>query len=279
MAIVALINYHSGSVPPDAQDLLRHHLGNDLTRLLSCSGDELLDALDDIVLQCDDTLIVWGGDGTLSAALTASKGSGAAVLPLPGGTMNLLHKRVHGKLARWDDLLDRALRAPRPEPLTHAVANERNIYVGLTLGRLTNLAEAREALREGAPIEATKAAVAQNALDLETDIEAQIGTSSYQATAAAAFTPEGISGDELEVGLIDPDTLAGLATLSLSAMLADWRNAQGMTYRKCQHAVFRRMSGSSFDALIDGEPVDLGDEVTIRIERSDVLVRSATGSA
>jgi len=279
VAIVALVNSHSGSVPPDAQDLLRHHLGSDLTRLLSCSGDELLDTLGDVVVRRGDTLIVLGGDGTLSAALTATKSSGAAVIPLPGGTMNLLHKRVHGQFSRWDDVLDRALRASRPERLTHAVANERNVYVGLTLGRLTNLAKAREALRAGAPVEATRAAVAQNALDLETVIEAQIGTSSYQATAAAAFTPEGISGDELEIGLIDPDTLAGLATTSLSAMLADWRNAEGMTHRKCQHAVFKRMGGSSFDALIDGEPADLGDEVTIRLERSDVLVRSAAGSA
>src|SRR3546814_14220271 len=43
-----------------------------------------------------DLLLVWTGDGTINAAATKAAGWDGAVLPLPGGTPNLLSKQLHG---------------------------------------------------------------------------------------------------------------------------------------------------------------------------------------
>src|SRR3546814_18686364 len=43
-----------------------------------------------------DLLLVWTGDGTINAAATKAAGWDGAVLPLPGGTRNLLAKELHG---------------------------------------------------------------------------------------------------------------------------------------------------------------------------------------
>jgi diacylglycerol kinase family enzyme len=43
-----------------------------------------------------DTLVVMGGDGTLGAASAAAKGWDGQFLAIPGGTMNLLPKALHG---------------------------------------------------------------------------------------------------------------------------------------------------------------------------------------
>src|SRR3546814_12007976 len=43
-----------------------------------------------------DLLLVWTGDGTINAAATKAAGWDGAVLPLPGGTLDLLSKALHG---------------------------------------------------------------------------------------------------------------------------------------------------------------------------------------
>ena len=65
-----------------------------------------------------DLLIVWTGDGTINAAATGCEGWHGPLLPLPGGTLNLLSKHLHGDHTA-PAILERALvsggrRAPVP---------------------------------------------------------------------------------------------------------------------------------------------------------------------
>ena len=43
-----------------------------------------------------DTVVLFAGDGTINAAVCALAEWNGAILILPGGTMNLLAKRLHG---------------------------------------------------------------------------------------------------------------------------------------------------------------------------------------
>ncbi|MEO1420029.1 MAG: diacylglycerol kinase family protein [Pseudomonadota bacterium] len=279
MALVGLINIASGGVPDGAEAALRKHLGGDLTRLITCEGSGLRDALSSLALSKDDTLVVWGGDGTVSASLSHVKGTGAAVLPLPGGTMNLVHRRIHGDDLSWQVALDRALSSTLPEPIVYGRVGNCDFFVALMLGPLTNLAEAREALRDGAPIKAARTAVENKALTLDTVIDAQIDAETLNATAAAAFLPETLDGNDFDVGLIDPDTLTGLASTSFSALINDWRTAEGVTFRKATHVRFSRRGGTCFNALVDGEPQDVGSDVQLEIVSGDILVRTVRAAA
>ncbi|WP_306790511.1 diacylglycerol kinase family protein, partial [Escherichia coli] len=45
-----------------------------------------------------DTVVLFAGDGTINAALSALKDWEGTFLILPGGTMNLLARSLHGTL-------------------------------------------------------------------------------------------------------------------------------------------------------------------------------------
>ncbi len=47
-----------------------------------------------------DLLLVWTGDGTINAAARQCAGWDGAILALPGGTLNLLSKALHGLTGR-----------------------------------------------------------------------------------------------------------------------------------------------------------------------------------
>lgn len=275
MALFALVNTSAGSVPEDAEARLGARFGPGVAAVIACTGATLQEALSDLSLRPRDVLIVWGGDGTVAAAMTALAGSGASVLPLPGGTMNLLHRRVHGAAGAWDTTLEAALERNETEALTYATAGGRPLYVGLMLGRLTHLAEAREALREAAPLDAARKALNGDALDLTTGLTASLGAERLPATAAAAFLPEGLDGDALDIGLIDPDTLGDLAATGLDALLTDWREANGLVFRKAASAAFSARGDTPLDALLDGERARLASPITVRLRRGDVLVNTA----
>ena len=53
-----------------------------------------------------DLLVVLSGEGTVNAAAAALETWDGALLPLPGGTLNLFHKRLHGDLSPEDILKD-----------------------------------------------------------------------------------------------------------------------------------------------------------------------------
>lgn len=53
-----------------------------------------------------DLLVIWTGDGSIRAAAQKIDGWDGAILPLPGGTLNLLSKKLHGDRDPADILRD-----------------------------------------------------------------------------------------------------------------------------------------------------------------------------
>ncbi len=105
-----------------------------------------------------DTLLVWTGDGTINAAAGDANGWDGAIVPLPGGTLNLLSKALHGDRAP-DEILSDALsgRARRIfPPIIRCEAGD--AYITLVAGPATRWAEVRETLRSDGLIEASQEA-------------------------------------------------------------------------------------------------------------------------
>ena len=277
MALISLVNTSSGSVPDNGDTLLRGELGSALTHQFCCDGNEIADTLSSIELRDRDTLIVWGGDGTVAAALNLARTSGAIVLPLPGGTMNLLHKRIHGQVADWKTTLSRALCSRQPKALTYATANGLPFYVALMLGKLTQLVEAREALREGDPLGAARQAARGEVLDLESIITTHVGTERFRATAAAAFLPEVLDGDCLEISTINPNSLMDLASVGLSSLISDWREVDGGSFHQARSVSFHQQVDPGKNALLDGEPAEFEDPIKVELRRGDVFVHAMDG--
>jgi hypothetical protein len=92
-------NEASGGNEPDSLVELKLGCGTaglDLARTLAFP-DEPLPTAADLDVAGVDLVAVFAGDGTVNAAITALAGWSGRVLVLPGGTMNLLSKRLHGE--------------------------------------------------------------------------------------------------------------------------------------------------------------------------------------
>ena len=100
---------HDEAVRDQIAELCRTH-GAPLVATFALPEDEIPDATE-LQLQRIDLLIVWTGDGTINAAAIKAAGWDGAILVLPGGTLNLLSKALHGDRPVTEILAD-ALQVP-----------------------------------------------------------------------------------------------------------------------------------------------------------------------
>lgn len=155
------VNGASGSHAEEAIDALCDTLaqaGTRPARIVDCQEEELpspgvLDAAGVTILA------VHGGDGTLNAAATRLEGWGGALLVLPGGTANLLCKRIHGECDAV--AIAREFAAGRLARLrTHCIRGSQGMaLVEVVAGPGAAWADVREEMREGNIVETVATAV------------------------------------------------------------------------------------------------------------------------
>ncbi|MXO70494.1 diacylglycerol kinase family protein [Alteraurantiacibacter buctensis] len=105
-------------------------------------------------------VVIFTGDGTLNAALDALAGWGGQVLVLPGGTQNLLARRLHGDADAAAVLA--AFAAGSATPVRPGVIQcpVGNAYAELQAGPGTAWHAVREAMREGSVLELAQEGIA-----------------------------------------------------------------------------------------------------------------------
>jgi diacylglycerol kinase family enzyme len=205
-----------------------------------------------------DTVLLFAGDGTINAALRTLEGWGGAILILPGGTMNMLAKRLHGATDPHA-IVHAAHAQPRTTALPFVEAGKHRAYVGLIAGPVTAWADAREALRESdfARLPAKTAQAWSASWDGEValhDGERLLGR--YQGV----FVEPKAGG--LAVAGIVAEHMTDLARLGWSRLTADWRSAANVDATHTPAALLSSEGGVS--ALVDGEPAMLASPATLR---------------
>lgn len=145
-----IANPASGSNSPAAVEALETCCGDNgfaLERRIAFPEEPLPDAaaLDAAGVE---TLAIYAGDGTVNAAVTGLYGWSGAILVLPGGTMNLLAKRLHGE-SPTEEIVARASAgaARRVRPMVARTAHG-DALAGLLAGPGTAWYAVREALRD-----------------------------------------------------------------------------------------------------------------------------------
>jgi diacylglycerol kinase family enzyme len=151
-----------------------------------------------------DLLLVWTGDGTINAAATRASGWNGAILPLPGGTLNLLSKALHGDRPAPDILADALSDGARRRAIPTIRSAGGEAFITVVAGPATQWAEVRETMRRQGLLEA--AGTAPDAL--EAMMSAPGVRVSGQAKAYPAIiltpTPTGVRADGiLTEGTID----------------------------------------------------------------------------
>ncbi len=272
MKTIALFNPASGSVPADAGQRLSAAL-----EAAGVRGAELIETdhsdpaqLKRLAESQPDLFIVWGGDGTLRFALETVGKVTPNLLLLPGGTMNLLPRAIHGEKT-WDAVIRDVMEAPKRRMLEAGQVNDEFFYCAMLAGAPAHMAEARESLRRGELVKA--AAEARVALDTinTLQLEARYGdgysfgdgrlpTTSIIGAVVGPLTKE---GKGMEVGALAQPTAGGALNVVWSSFFADWRNAPGVTIVPATSLVIENDDGGDIPLIADGEHIEVGSRVRV----------------
>ena len=264
--LTAVLNTASGSwtkrAPAEVTAILKK-AGLEHGRVVCVAPKELDAALDEAVAEAG-VVVVLGGDGTIRAAADKCGHASTSLIPLPGGTMNMLPKALYG--ARdWKTALVETLANPAIHEVSGGRASGHAFFVAALLGAPTLWADAREALRAGHFVEASKRASTAMRRGMSEPLEYQFGPDlSGRAEAVAVMCPlisKVMREDEnrLEAAAIDTRTAGDVLRLGFNTLLDDWRSDPAVVRAGVKRVV---VSGRKrVPVILDGERVRLGKRV------------------
>ena len=222
-----------------------------------------------------EVLIVLGGDGTIRTAAETCAEKGSYLIPLPGGTMNMLPRALYGDVA-WEESLKNTLAAPSLKVLSGGRIAGKQFLIAAIVGAPALLAEPRESLREGNIVNAIeKGSVAFRKM-FETKIQYLIsGEMKGEAEAVALICPlisEQMSDSEqaLEAAVIDVESAAEVIGLVSTAAFGKWRDHRNILLTRTK--TMRVQSRNDIPALLDGEKINLGGSAEINFAPKAVTV-------
>lgn len=266
--LVAVLNTGSGSCDEhsagEAQAIFEK-AGLAHVAIVVASPAEIDAALSKAV-QDADVLVVLGGDGTIRSAIEKFADVSGHLIPLPGGTMNMLPKALYGE-RNWQAALADTLADPAIHPVSGGQAEKSRFFVAALLGAPALWADAREALRAGDLIEAVKRSFTAIRRSRSEPLDYAFGEALRgSAEAVAVVCPlisKVMSEDEkmLEAAAVDPESAAEALRLGFHALFDDWRDDPSVSRAKVKQV---RVGGHGrVPVILDGEKVRMGRQVTI----------------
>ncbi len=272
MKTFVLINPAAGGVPADGEMRIRHVL--DEAGLTGAAIETLdpqrgQDQIAEVANVEPDMFIIWGGDGTLRSALSLVGKKAPNMLLLPGGTMNLLTKSIHGDYP-WNSILTSVIASPRVRKLPAGELNGDLFYCAMLAGAPARFAEARESLRRGEI--ANVVAGARAALDtLQTlHLDARYGDSYRSAdkhlpvsSVIGAMVGPLVKEKGMEVASLSDPTTAAALNVIWTSFLSDWRSAPGVTVVAADVLLIDSKGGDDIPVILDGEAVQVGDRIRV----------------
>ncbi|MGF7146902.1 diacylglycerol kinase family enzyme [Sphingomonas zeicaulis] len=210
-----------------------------------------------------DLAVLFAGDGTINAALCALASWQGGFLILPGGTMNLLARALHGE-ADPAAIVAAAHGASRRVALPMIEAGPHRAFVGLILGPAAHWYRAREMARAGRPRRMLSAALGAWRRTFGRGIRIA-GAPGLRARYQAVFVQPGAT--RLSVAAIDARDWRAIVQLGWDWLTGDWVRARAVD--EAQTEVLRLAEGKPVLALFDGEPVRLepGTRITPGLSR------------
>jgi diacylglycerol kinase family enzyme len=266
--VVAMLNTASGgwNIHADARmKEIFEAAGLPHAEVVSVPPSEIEAALDHAVAGAD-VLVVLGGDGTIRSAAAKCAGFPGFLVPLPGGTMNMLPHALYGTRA-WPQALADTLANPEIHHVSGGQAGGHAFFVAALLGAPTLWADARESLRAGRLAEAVGRSLSALRRGYAEPLEYVFGdTLRGGAEAVAVVCPlisKVMNEDEpmLEAAAIDPETAGATLRLGLHALFDDWRADPTVTLAKVRSL---SVTGHGrVPVILDGERIRMGRRVNI----------------
>lgn len=211
-----------------------------------------------------EILAVFAGDGTIHAAVTGLYGWSGAVLVLPGGTMNMLSKRLHGDIPALEiaqKLSLGALRRVRPNIVG---SRHGDGLTGVLAGPGAIWNEVREALRAAnllQMVSTTREAIAQSANGPKV-VCTGVDGAREGGYAAVTVTPHEAG---LDVKGYYAETLADYAGQGIALLNRNYRDGPHDDLGTFREVRLVCPEGEPMGLLIDGEPFDGESEELFRM--------------
>ena len=209
-----------------------------------------------------DTVVLFAGDGTINAAVRVLADWDGAILILPGGTMNMLARELHGDadpVAIVAAARDRGRRIALP----FVSAGEHRALVGVIIGPAANWYRAREHIRERRVAGLWSAVRTAWRRTFGRGVRLG-GLPGFPAQAQAAYIRP--DGDALAVMAIDARDFRSIADLGWNLITGDWVSAHAVTEIHASRVTVRERRRVL--ALFDGEPVMLDPATAIGTGRT-----------
>jgi diacylglycerol kinase family enzyme len=239
------------------------------------NADQMERSFTEAARQKLEVLVALGGDGTIRTAAEACAAEGRYLIPLPGGTMNMLARALYGHMS-WQDALAKILAAPAAKVLSGGRVADKQFFIAAIVGAPTLWAEARESIRErdiGDAIE--KGTVAFHSM-FETKVRYFIsGVKKGEVEAVVVICPlisEEMSDSEqaLEAAAIEVENVAEVIGFLTAAAFGKWRDDRNILLTKTNRV--RVQSSKDIPGILDGEKVNLGRSAEINFVSKAVTV-------
>jgi len=232
------------------------------------AADGIAAALDAAMSNCD-VLVLLGGDGTIRAAADRCGAAGIPLIPLPGGTMNMLAHALYGEIG-WEQALTETLARPVLRPVSGGRAEGRSFYCVAILGSPTLWADARESIRRfDLPAAVARALnalrrIGGNRLTYRMN-DGLKGSAEAVAVICPLVSRSSKAADQtLEVAALDPAGATEAFGLALHAMFDDWRYDPSVALAKV--TTVKVTGHGRIPVILDGETLDFNRAVTITFQ-------------
>jgi len=213
-----------------------------------------------------EVLIVLGGDGTIRTAAEACAEKGSYLIPLPGGTMNMLPRALYRNVS-WEEALKKTLTAPSTKRLSGGRVANKRFFIAAIVGAPALWTQPRESMREGNIADAIKKGSVAFRRMFEAKVQYLIsGGAKGETEAVALICPlisEEMSDSEqaLEAAIIDVESAAEVIGLATTAAFGKWRDDRNILLTKTKRVNVQ--STKEIPATLDGEKVNLGRSAEI----------------
>lgn len=273
-----VVNRRSGSYDREVIDAIlasANDLGCGKTREIRIPDDDCPGPDD---LEENELLAIYAGDGTVNATITGLYGWNGAVLVLPGGTMNLLSKRLHGDV-EWRVILEKVAGGEAQRIRPNIIrTGQGDAMAGVMAGPGTSWNEVREAMRDtdvAAVASGTVAAFGETTGGARVAIvDPRIGREEGYPMIEVFPAAEG-----MDMQCYHADD-AGEFIVQLGALLTrDFRNGPNECFGPLDGFVLAANDAEPMGLMLDGEPVSAGPREKLAVARCevDLLATSVDG--
>ena len=233
-------------------------------KVVGVQPDELEQALTDAA-ESSDVVVVLGGDGTIRTAAAICGKAGRPLIPLAGGTLNMLPHALYGPRP-WEKALADTLAAPTIRVVSGGEAGGQPFYCAAVFGAPSLWADTREALRHGDVAQAAAGAVTairRHSEALDYNFGEEMPGEAEAVVIMCPLVSKELDPDEqtLEASALDPETATAMLGLAFRAMVDDWRSDPSVKLAKVKRV---NLSGHGrVPAILDGERADFDRAVAI----------------